>query len=85
LSDALRVNPIVCDGHGLCAEIVPELIELDEWGYPIVSRAPVPRRLLKLAKRAVAACPVLALELVPAARLSGASSPGEEGDAGQPL
>ena len=42
MSDVLRVNPIACDGHGLCAEIVPELIELDEWGYPIVSGKPVP-------------------------------------------
>ncbi|HEY5057700.1 MAG TPA: ferredoxin [Gaiellaceae bacterium] len=85
MSRALRVNPIVCDGHGLCAELIPELIKLDEWGYPIVSPAPVPRRLAKHAKRAIAACPVLALQLAPAARLSGASSPGEEGDAGQPL
>ena len=45
MSDVLRVNPISCDGHGLCAEIVPELIELDEWGYPIVSGKPVPAGL----------------------------------------
>jgi ferredoxin len=43
---------------------VPELIELDEWGYPIVSGKPVPARLEKHAKRAVAACPALALQLV---------------------
>ena len=75
MSDVLRVNPIACDGHGLCAEVVPELIELDEWGYPIVSGKPVPARLEKHAKRAVAACPALALRLVKAGR-SGAPSPG---------
>jgi ferredoxin len=59
----LRVNPIVCDGHGLCAELFPEAIELDEWGYPIIKPGPVPRSLEAHARRAVAACPVLALRL----------------------
>ena len=41
----LRVNPIRCDAYGHCAELLPELISLDEWGYPIIADAPVPRRL----------------------------------------
>jgi ferredoxin len=57
----LRVNPIACEGHGLCAEILPELVTLDEWGFPIVSDAEVPARLERHAKRAVDACPTLAL------------------------
>jgi ferredoxin len=63
VTDVLRVNPIACDAHGLCAELVPELVQLDEWGYPIVAPTPVPARLEKHAKRAVAACPALALML----------------------
>jgi len=63
VSDVVRVNPIACDAHGLCAELVPELIELDEWGYPIVAGSPVPARLAGHAKRAVAVCPALALML----------------------
>jgi ferredoxin len=59
----LRVNPILCDAHGLCAELLPERIELDEWGYPIIEEGPVPRSLETHARRAVAACPVLALSL----------------------
>jgi ferredoxin len=59
----VRVNPILCDGHGLCAELLPEAIELDEWGYPIIGSAPLPRSLEQHARRAVAACPVLALRL----------------------
>jgi ferredoxin len=59
----LRVNPIACDAHGLCGELLPELIELDEWGYPIVPAHPVPPRLLRHARRAVASCPTLALLL----------------------
>ena len=49
----LRVNPIACSGHGLCAELLPELITLDEWGYPVVADQPVPARLAKEARRAV--------------------------------
>ena len=62
----LRVDPTVCSGHGLCAELLPELITLDEWGYPIVAREPVPRALDKRVRRAVTDCPVLALKLLPA-------------------
>ncbi len=59
----LAVNPIACDGHGICAELLPELIELDEWGYPIVPAGPVPPQLVPLARRAVRLCPTLALRL----------------------
>ncbi len=59
----VRVDPIVCDGHGLCAELLPERISLDDWGYPIVDGTPIDRRLLPHARRAVEACPVLALRL----------------------
>jgi ferredoxin len=61
VSDVLRVNPIACTGHGVCAELLPELIELDPWGYPIVSRAELSDEMLPLARRAVASCPALAL------------------------
>ena len=61
MSYQLRVNPIACTGHGLCAELLPEVIELDPWGYPILRSATVPRGLVEHAKRAVATCPTLAL------------------------
>ena len=59
----LRVNPITCKAHGMCAELLPELIELDDWGYPIVDGEPVPRDLVEHARRAADACPTLALLL----------------------
>ena len=59
----LTVDRIRCDGRGLCAELLPELIHLDDWGYPIVAPGPVPDHLLPLAQRAVSRCPVLALAL----------------------
>jgi ferredoxin len=62
------VDRIRCDGFGMCAELLPELIELDDWGYPIVAAGVVPGSLLEHARRAVAVCPVLALRLRPTAR-----------------
>lgn len=63
MSERLKVDMIACDGHGVCAEMVPELVGLDEWGYPIVSSTPVPPDLRKHARRAVSLCPRLALTL----------------------
>jgi ferredoxin len=60
---SLRVNPIACEAHGMCAELLPELITADPWGYPIVTPGHVPDDLLPLARRAVTACPTLALLL----------------------
>ena len=59
----VRLDPIACDGHGVCAELFPERISLDDWGYPIVDDTPIDDRLLPHAKRAVEACPVIALRL----------------------
>lgn len=63
MSWRLRVNPITCEAHGLCAELVPEVIRLDDWGYPIIDPAPIPADLLTHARRAVDVCPTLALLL----------------------
>lgn len=64
----LRVNPILCDGYGHCAELLPERIELDEWGYPIIHGEAVGRRLEPVARQAVKMCPRLALSLEKSAR-----------------
>jgi ferredoxin len=61
---SVRVNPIACKAHGLCAELFPERISLDDWGYPIVDPKPITQELLEHARRAVDACPTLALLLV---------------------
>jgi ferredoxin len=74
----LVVDPIACDGFGMCAELLPELIDLDDWGYPIVAAGAVPDELLSHARRAVAVCPVLALRL----RALPSTPPPERGVAG---
>ena len=66
MTKVIRVNPIACDGHGLCAELLPERISLDDWGYPVIDPEPIPNGLEPHARRAVAACPTLALLLDPA-------------------
>ncbi len=63
MSHRLRVNPITCEAHGMCAELLPERISLDEWGYPVIDGRPVPDSLVDHARRATLACPTFALLL----------------------
>jgi ferredoxin len=57
----LEVNPIRCTAHGLCADLLPERIELDEWGYPVIEPGEIPKELIANARRAARACPTRAL------------------------
>jgi ferredoxin len=63
VSHRLSVNPIACEAHGMCAELLPERITLDDWGYPIIDEQPITPELLDHAKRAAQACPTFALLL----------------------
>ena len=63
MTDHLRVDPIRCDAYGQCAELLPEMIELDEWGYPIVEPRAIPPALRKNVRRAIGMCPRLALSI----------------------
>ena len=60
---ALRVDPIACAGRGLCAELLPELITLDDWGFPMIADCGIPFYLVVDAQITVRACPLLALRL----------------------
>jgi ferredoxin len=59
----VTIDRIACDGFGTCAQLLPERIILDEWGYPIIDAKPVHGTERQHAKRAVNACPRLALTL----------------------
>lgn len=63
MSHRVRVNPIACEAHGMCAELLPERITLDQWGYPVIDPAPVDGVEYDHATRAVQACPTFALLL----------------------
>lgn len=59
----VRVDPIRCTAHGMCAELLPERIWLDDWGYPVIDGEPLSAEIMDHARRAAAACPVFALRL----------------------
>ena len=63
MTDHLHLNPIRCDAYGMCAELLPELIELDDWGYPIIEGRALTPELAKRARQAVNLCPRLALSV----------------------
>jgi ferredoxin len=62
----LKVDPILCDGFGHCHELAPELVQVDEWGYPIISTQPTSmheRAIYESARLAVRGCPRSALRI----------------------
>jgi ferredoxin len=64
----LRIDLERCTGHGMCALLAPSLIDLDQWGFPVLRHESLPSEAeARSARRAVAACPVAALKLEPAA------------------
>jgi ferredoxin len=86
MGERLAIDRIRCDGYGMCAEMFPEGIELDDWGYPILRPGTIPDQLLPLARRAVEVCPALALRLVdaPVAARSAADAARPAGTAARP-
>ena len=58
---SLGWNPVACDGVGICAHLAPESIELDRWGYPIVTDRELSGVAARRARAAIAACPHKAL------------------------
>jgi ferredoxin len=64
----MHIDPIACDAHRLCIELFPERLRADDWGYPIIDPRPIPPELLDHARRAVTACPTVALRLEQARR-----------------
>ena len=59
----ISIDPVACDAYGYCAELLPEAITLDEWGYPIVDGKPLPPELAAAAQRAASDCPRRAITL----------------------
>ena len=57
----LEVDWTRCDGHGLCSQLLPDRIGLDEWGFPLISTAPIRSGEQTRIRRAIGVCPALAL------------------------
>ncbi len=68
----VSIDWIACNGYGVCAAAAPDLVDLDDWGYPIVDQEqPIPDDLLRQARRAVSDCPMIALSLTRTGEPSG--------------
>jgi ferredoxin len=64
MSARLHIDWTACAGHGLCAELLPELLGRDQWGYPLPHKdLSVPESLEPHARQAGRLCPRLALRL----------------------
>jgi len=67
----LHIDWTRCDGHGSCAELLPEMLGLDDFGFPLArdgERDPaVPSGDRDAARHAVRNCPMMALRLYDAA------------------
>ena len=61
----LRINPIACDGIGMCIHLAPDVITVDPWGYPVISPDLLSGDELTQARKAVRGCPKRALFLAP--------------------
>ncbi|RAN70754.1 hypothetical protein B5P43_35045 [Bacillus sp. SRB_336] len=70
----LHIDWTVCDGRGLCAELLPEALTRDDWGYPLAApgrirargdatNVPLTGAELVPAMDAVKLCPLLALRI----------------------
>lgn len=57
----LSIDPVACDGLGMCAHQAPDVIELDPWGYPVISQEQLEGAQAEQAQRAIRACPRKAL------------------------
>ncbi|MEP7179547.1 MAG: ferredoxin [Pseudonocardiales bacterium] len=57
----LQVDPIACDGIGVCAHLAADLIRVDSWGFPVITAIPLAGDDQRRARNAVAACPRRAL------------------------
>ena len=61
----LHIDWTACQRHGLCAELLPELLDRDPWGYPLPRNdLTVPDELAGHFKQAIALCPRLALHKI---------------------
>jgi len=59
----LTIDSGICQGHGRCYTLAPDLYEADDEGYGVVAADTVPADQMQLAERTVAECPERAITL----------------------
>jgi len=76
VSIEIRIDPILCRGHAICALFFSDGVDFDQWGFGKVATATAESpRDVRRARRAAAACPngafvVRERELAPSAPAS---------------
>lgn len=50
-----------CEGNAVCVGIAPDLFELDDDDYVVVTKDPIPADRVEAAEQAIAECPRAAL------------------------
>ena len=65
MTGRIQIDWTRCDGHGLCAALLPHRVHLDKWGFPVLRDPLVPSGTDEEhdVRHAIAACPALALRL----------------------
>lgn len=58
----VKLNKALCDGFGTCGAHAPKVFEMDEWGYPTLTKdGAVPAGEEDNVRRAIIDCPVHAI------------------------
>ncbi|MBB5079464.1 ferredoxin [Nonomuraea endophytica] len=57
----VNVDGTKCAAYALCAEIAPQVFDLDDFGYAVATPEDVPAALEVVTGEAIEACPVQAI------------------------
>ena len=60
----VEVDPNICEGHGQCNTVAPEVYDLDDGGYCLIRHPEVPSELEFQAVEGAQACPVQAITVI---------------------
>lgn len=60
----VEVDPDICEGHGQCNVVAPDVYDLDDDGYCLIRDPEVPAHLQAGAEEGALACPVRAITVI---------------------
>jgi len=60
----VEVDPTICEGHGQCHAVAPDVYDLDDGGYCLIHDPEVKPDLESQAEAGAQACPVQAITVI---------------------
>ncbi|MCA1673218.1 MAG: ferredoxin [Actinobacteria bacterium] len=60
----VEVDPDICEGHGQCNAVAPEVYDLDDGGYCLIRNPEVPAPQEAAAEEGALGCPVYAITVL---------------------